>query len=175
MKPILFGIVLTLCMVNPSRSNDLHASSRESQISFRIGNMRVNTVNGTFTGMKGTVSFDPQNLAASVFSVCIDASTVNTGISRRDKHLKEEEYFHVERYPDICFVSESITRSATGFTARGKLTIKGVTRTVAIPFVMEGNTLRGTININRLDYNVGEGVGTFLVSDPVEVEIIYVL
>ena len=54
-------------------------------VNFRIGNMRVNTVNGTFTGMRGTLQFDPLNLSGSVFSVCIDPATVNTGINRRDR------------------------------------------------------------------------------------------
>ena len=146
-----------------------------SGISFRIGNMRINTVSGTFNGMQGTVKFDTQDLAGSSFSVCIDAASVNTGNSRRDKHLKEEEYFNVERYPDICYVSDIISRTDDGFITRGKLTIKGVTRIVSIPFVKEGNTLRGSFSLNRLDYNVGEGVSTFLVSNQVSLEITYIV
>lgn len=146
-------------------------NTEASGISFRIGNMRINTVSGTFNGMRGTVQFDPQDLAGSSFSVCINAASVNTGNNRRDKHLKEEEYFDVEKYPDICYVSDIISQNNDGFITRGKLTIKGVTRIVSIPFVKEDNTLRGTFSINRLDYNVGEGVSTFLVSNPVEVTI----
>ena len=66
-------------------------------------------------------------------------------------------------------------RTDDGFVTRGKLTIKGVTRIVTIPFAKEGNTLRGTFSLNRLDYNVGDGVSTFLVSDAVEVTISSVL
>ena len=146
-----------------------------SGISFRIGNMRINTVSGTFNGMQGTVKFDTQDLAGSSFSVCIDAASVNTGNSRRDKHLKEDEYFDVERYPDICYVSDIISRTDDGFITRGKLAIKGVTRIVSIPFVKEGNTLRGSFSLNRLDYNVGEGVSTFLVSNQVSLEITYIV
>jgi polyisoprenoid-binding protein YceI len=159
----------------PFQGHTQQINSEASDVSFRIGNMRINTVSGTFTGMRGTVHFDPQDLAGSSFSVCVDASSVDTGNNRRDKHLREEEYFDVERFPDICYVSDIISRTDDGFVTRGKLTIKGITRIVTIPFVKEGNTLRGTFSLNRLDYNVGEGVSTFLVSNPVEVTISSVL
>lgn len=175
MKPILISISLLALIIISAQANNRQINAGESQISFRIGNMRINTVSGTFTGMTGNVNFDEQNLAGSSFSVCIDASSVDTGNSRRDKHLREEEYFDTERFPTICFVSDAISRTENNFVTRGKLTIKGVTRIVSIPFVKEGNTLRGTFSLNRLDYNVGEGVSTFLVSNPVEVTIRSVL
>lgn len=151
------------------------SDSETSVVNFRIGNMRINTVSGTFTGMQGTVKFDTEDLTNSSFSVCIDAASVDTGNNRRDRHLREEEYFDVERYPEICYVSDIISRSDEGFVTRGKLTIKGITRIVTIPFKKEGNNLKGTLSLNRLDYNVGDGVSTFLVSNPVELEIIYVI
>jgi polyisoprenoid-binding protein YceI len=159
----------------PVQSISQQINSEASEISFRIGNMRINTVSGTFNGMQGTVKFDTQDLAGSSFSVCIDAASVNTGNNRRDKHLREDEYFDVERFPEICYVSDIISRTDDGFVTRGKLTIKGVTRIVTIPFAKEGNTLRGTFSLNRLDYNVGEGVSTFLVSNLLEVTISSVL
>jgi len=149
--------------------------NQSSVVNFRIGNLRINTVSGTFTGMQGTVKFDTEDLVNSSFSVCIDAASVDTGNNRRDRHLREEEYFDVERFPDICYVSDIITQTDEGFITRGKLTIKGITRIVSIPFKKDGNTLRGTLSLNRLDYNVGDGVSTFLVSNPVELEIIYVI
>lgn len=149
--------------------------SDASVVSFRIGNMRINTVSGTFTGMSGSVVFDEQNLGSSSFSTCIDASSVDTGNNRRDAHLRAEDFFHVERFPRICYVSDIISSHDDGFVTRGKLSIKGVTRIVTIPFSRNGNILQGTFTIQRLDYNVGVGTGTFLVSDPVEVTIRAVL
>ncbi len=171
----IFKILSIIIAFIPYNGYAQQIKTEASGISFRIGNMRINTVSGTFNGMQGTVKFDTQDLAGSSFSVCIDAASVNTGNSRRDKHLKEDEYFDVERYPDICYVSDIISRTDDGFITRGKLTIKGVTRIVSIPFVKEGNTLRGSFSLNRLDYNVGEGVSTFLVSNQVSLEITYIM
>lgn len=173
MQIILKFLSIIIMAFLPFHGHTQQIDSEASEISFRIGNMRINTVSGTFAGMQGVIKFDPQDLTASSFSVCIDAASVNTGNNRRDKHLREEEYFDVERFPEICYVSDIISPADNGFVTRGKLTIKGVTRIVTIPFVKDGNTLRGTLSLNRLDYNVGEGVSTFLVSNPVELEIIY--
>lgn len=168
-----FHILLIIFFSIQSISQQI--DSEASEVNFRIGNLRINTVNGTFSGMTGDVKFNEQNLEESSFSVCIDASSVDTGISSRDEDLTGEKYFDVERFPEICFVSESISQADDGYRTRGKLTIKGVTRTVTIPFEKQGNTLRGTFSLNRLDYNVGEGVSTFLVSDQVEVIIVCVI
>jgi len=168
-------LILLILALIPFQGINQQIVSEASIVNFRIGNMRINTVSGTFTGMLGTVQFDPQNLSGSTFSVCIDAASVNTGNARRDKHLKETDYFDVEKFPAICYVSDIISRNDQGFVTRGKLTMKGIARTVTIPFVNEGNTLRGTLSLNRLDYNVGNGVSTFLVSNPVELEIICII
>lgn len=169
---LIFFLFLALISI---KVHTQRIDSEASVVNFRIGNMRVNTVNGTFTGMRGTVQFDPLNLSGSVFSVCIDPATVNTGINRRDRHLKEETYFDVERFPSICYVSDIISTSEQGFVTRGRLTMKGITRNVTIPFIKEGNTFRGMLTLNRLDYNVGDGVSTFVVSNPVELEIICII
>lgn len=166
---------ILLIIFFPIQSISQQIDSESSEVRFRIGNLRINTVSGTFTGMTGDVKFNEQNLEESSFSVCVDPSSVDTGNKRRDKHLREAEYFNVERFLTICYVSDIISRTDDGFVTRGKLTIKGITRIVTIPFVKEGNTLSGTLSLNRLDYNVGEGVSTFLVSNLLEVTISSVL
>ncbi len=175
MRTLTLFLFVTIIALQPAKAHWRMADSETSVVSFRIGNMRINTVSGTFTGIQGTVNFDPEDLANSSFSVCIDAASVDTGNNRRDKHLREEEYFDVERFPEICYVSDIISRTDDGFVTRGKLTIKGTTRIVTIPFKKEGNALKGSLSLNRLDYNVGEGVSTFLVSNPLELEILYML
>jgi polyisoprenoid-binding protein YceI len=169
---ILFNGFLTYF---PFHSFAQQINSAASEVSFRIGNMRINTVNGTFSGMTGTVNFNPDNTNQSKFNVCINAASVNTGNRRRDDHLREADFFNVEQFPKICFESIAISKTSSGFIARGRLSLKGVTRIITIPFTQQGKTLIGIFTINRLDYNVGEGTGTFLVSNPVEVTIKCVL
>jgi polyisoprenoid-binding protein YceI len=149
-------------------------NSDSSLVSFRISNLGINTVDGTIEGFDGTILFDTGNMNNSIFQVCIDPATVNTGISARDKALREEEYFSVERYPLICFKSENIRKNEDGFLTNGTLTLKGTSRQVSIPFISEENKLIGSLEINRSEYGVGPKSG-FLVGKTVQLKIICVL
>ena len=85
-----------------------------NKITFKIKSM-VGMVDGSIGGLRGTVSFDPNDLPASNLDVTLDLSTISTGISKRDKDLKEEEvWFDIAKYPKIAFKSSAVTKTATG-------------------------------------------------------------
>ncbi|WP_223241385.1 YceI family protein [Flammeovirga sp. EKP202] len=146
-----------------------------SKIDFTISNFKVNTVEGFFNGMSGSIQFDENDLSSAKFDVCIDASTVNTDNEKRDKHLKNEDFFDVEKYPKICFESSEIIKNGDQYMTKGNLTLHGITKEVSIPFTANGSTLVGKFEINRLDYDLGKGTGTFTVGDEVEIKIICAL
>lgn len=131
----------------------------KSQVKFSIKNIGIST-GGDFKGLDGAIVFNPSNLGTSSFEVSIDAKTIDTDIDSRDKHLRSDDYFDVEKYPKITFKSDKITSSKKGeYTATGKLTIKGTTQEVSIPFTTkessDGITFEGNFSINRKDYKVG--------------------
>src|SRR3954470_13967120 len=64
---------------------------------------------GKFKGLKGTVNFDPDDLASSKFDVSIDVATINTGNGMKNTHAKSAQWFDAEKYPVIKFSSTSIT------------------------------------------------------------------
>jgi len=133
----------------------------QSSIKFRIKNFGFN-VTGSFTGLNGTIKYNPENLAASSMEVTLQAKSINTGIDLRDNHLRKEEYFHVKNYPVIRFVSVRITPSSKPGTLFmfAKLTIKNVTREISFPFTavphQNGYLFNGEFRINRIDFGVGE-------------------
>jgi len=143
----------------------------KSQVKFEIGNMKVRTVRGTFTGMKGTIRFSEKDLASARFDVCVDAASINTNDTKRDNHLRSADFFDVAKYPTICFTSSAITKTPTGYLAKGMLTLHGVTREVLLPFSFSNTTFVGTLSVNRYDYNVGADTGTFLVGNAVKLTI----
>jgi polyisoprenoid-binding protein YceI len=140
-----------------------------STLTFKIGNFGFD-VNGTFNGFQGTVNFDPKNLANSNFDVSIDAGTVNTDNSLRDKHLKDVDYFDIKNYPRISFVSEKIIAKNGGYIINGKLTIKGKSKEVSFPFTGvptdNGYVFKGSFKINRKDFGIG---GASTISNELEV------
>lgn len=171
MKQLMVILGLIFCI--PGFAQEINAE--KSEVSFEISNMAVRTVEGKFTGMSGTINFDPNNLEESSFSVCIDASTVNTDNEERDEHLKNEDFFDVTKYPNICFESTSIEKTEDGFLAKGKMNLHGVTLEVEIPFTYADNTFTGNLSLNRLDYKVGEETTTFMVGNEAILTIVCVV
>src|SRR3954454_11560378 len=87
-------------------------------ITFVIQNFGINT-KGEFKGLKGDIQWNEENPAASTINVSVAANTINTAIAARDKDLKKEEYFDVDKYPDITFTSTGITPGNGSYTAAG--------------------------------------------------------
>jgi polyisoprenoid-binding protein YceI len=109
---------------------------------------------GQFTGVKGSINFDPSDLAASKFVDSIDVSTINTGNGMKNTHAKSEKWFDADKYPTIVFASSAISKTATGYEAKGMLTMHGVQKEVVIPFTFDNSVFKGSLMVNRLDYNI---------------------
>ncbi len=154
---VLFSFLLFACISKAQNFTPVDASSK---IHFVIKNFGVKT-GGDFTGLKGTIVFNPKNLIASSYNVSINAATVDTDNSTRDKHLRKAEYFDVEKFPLITYVSTKITESSIAgrYFVIGNLTIKGVTKVVQFGFSAtpndKGYVFKGEFEINRRDYGVG--------------------
>jgi polyisoprenoid-binding protein YceI len=144
-----------------------------NKITFKIKSA-LGMVDGSIGGLKGTVSFDPQNISGSNVDVTLDLTTITTGNNKRDKDIKEEEaWFNIAKFPKIAFKSNAVTKTTTGYMLEGMLTIKGNPKKVQIPFTFTdgsgGGIFAGTLKLNRLDYRVGKS--SIMVKDTVEVMI----
>ncbi|MBC7487580.1 MAG: YceI family protein [Cytophagaceae bacterium] len=144
-----------------------------STVTFKIKNAGIG-VDGSFKEYAAIIQFDPKNLGASHFEGKIKTKSIHTGINGRDNHLRKEEFFYVDKYPEIHFRSTAIKPQGNTYVVSGKLTIKDVTKDVSWTLKQSKN---GTLNvyetsltINRLDYHVGEDSWTM--SDEVLINII---
>jgi polyisoprenoid-binding protein YceI len=119
-----------------------------------------NTLNGSFSGLKGDARFDEKDLANSYIKASIDVKTVNSGVGGRDKHLQAPDFFDVAKYPTIDFTSKKVEKTDDGFVATGDLKIRDVTKEIAIVFTFanKGNegVFNGTFKVNRQDFGVGK-------------------
>lgn len=139
----------------------------KSAVDFKIKNAGIG-VTGSFKKFETSIEFNESANAPSSIKASIQVGTIDTGIEGRDKHLKKEEYFNVDAYPTMTFVSTKILKTTTGsFIAEGNLTIKGVIKEIKIPFTYVDNTFQGTLSLNRRDYNVGGS--SITMSDDVEI------
>jgi polyisoprenoid-binding protein YceI len=145
-----------------------------ASVKFYIKNAGV-TVDGSLSGLRASVNFDPNNLAASNITASVAVSTIKTGIEKRDEHLKTNDYFGASKYPRITMKSVSFTKKdATHFNGKFNLTIRNKTKQVNVPFTFTESGGKGkfvgSFNIDRLDYGVGES--SWVLGDDVKVKIV---
>jgi polyisoprenoid-binding protein YceI len=107
--------------------------SQHTGAHFKVRHMMISNVKGEFSRVRGSAEFDPSNLAASHVEASIDSASVNTRESQRDSHLKSSDFLDVHRYPFITFHSSAIVSTGRdSYQITGDLTIRGVTREVAL-------------------------------------------
>ena len=127
-------------------------------------------VQGRFTDYQGTIDFNPENLNDSQISFEIKVKSIDTGLGKRDRHLRSADFFHASKFPLMTFISSSITRAeGDTFNVNGTLTIKDVSTELVLPLAFAGireNPLapdlevagfNGRLTLDRLAYNVGSG------------------
>ena len=151
-----------------------------SRVEFRVKHLGIATVRGSFGQFEGTLEIGEDGHGRAYGTVA--ASSVDTNDPKRDAHLRSEDFFEVERHPEISF--DSISIEATGpdtFAITGELTLRGVTRELTLqaevtgteqdPWGNERVGLEATGQLDRGEYgitfNQALGSGNVLVSDKV--------
>jgi polyisoprenoid-binding protein YceI len=144
----------------------------------------LSQVKGKFMDFAITINNDEKDITKSTVSVVIKATSIETGIEGRDRHLRTADFFDVEKFPEITFKSEHIEKKGKQFIAHGPLTMHGVTREIALPFTITGTYKNPTNNkfsvgysakmvLNRRDYGINyarQDIPTF-VGDDITIEI----
>ncbi len=160
MKKLFIIICFNLLFFNALAQTEWKVATG-SAVTFVIKNAGLK-VDGKLEGLQTTIKFDSQNLATSSIEASVETQTINTDNKSRDGHLRKEEYFDVAKFPKITLKSISFSKdgnSGNNYKGKFKLTIKGVTKEIEIPFsyVENGNaaTFKGSFTINRLDHKVG--------------------
>ena len=156
-----------------------------SRLGFVARHAMVTKVRGAFNEFEGTAVIDGENPSKSTASVTIKVDSVDTRNAQRDGHLRTNDFLDIETYPEIRFVSTSIEHEGgNDFQVTGDLTIKGVTKQIALPLGFQGAAkdpfgndrvgFEGSVAINRKDWgitwNAALEAGGVLVSEKVTLE-----
>ncbi len=116
---------------------------------------------GVFHKFTATVDFAPDALPASHLDVQIDLSSEDSSDKDRDQTIKGPDIFDVAHNPAAHYVTKSMTKTPTGYSAVGALTLHGVTKEVPIDFAFSeaggAAKLEGNAKLKRLDFGVGQG------------------
>lgn len=176
----LAGIAAALALPSFAATSTWNLDPFHSNAQFTVRHLGISNVQGEFTKISGTVAIDDADITKSVVNVTIDATSVDTRVSRRDDDLKSPNFFDVAKYPTITFQSTKITKAGDGkLTVTGNLTIKDVTKEVTLdvtgptaPVTAMGGQHRGfsaSLKINRQDFHVSADPG--MVGDDIAIQI----
>lgn len=155
-----------------------------SEIGFTVRHAGISKVRGQFKEAEATLDL-AENVADSKVNATIKTASFDSGDVNRDGHVRGEDFFDVEQFPEISFVSNSIVPKGDAYELQGDLTIKGVTRPVALETELHGvavdpfgNTRAGLTaetTISRKDFgltwNAVLEAGGVLVSDKVAINL----
>ena len=156
----------------------LALSPQNTTIAF-LGEKLVGNHHGEFKAFSGTVSFKNGDPVTAKVKVKIDMSSVKTDEEKLDGHLKSPDFFDVAKFPDGTFVSTGITKGGADnatHTINGNLTLRGVTKAIAIPAKIEVSekkvAVTGDVVINRQDFGISfPGMPDNLIKDNVSISL----
>lgn len=156
-----------------------------SIIEFRVAHMVVSKTAGRFMDYSGVVEMDAEAQQFKTIEATINTASVNTNHEKRDAHLRNADFFDVEKHPAMTYKMKSYKKTGEGYTALGDLTLHGVTKEITLVGTFNGvskdpwgNTRAGFTaegKVNRKDFgmvwNKTLDTGGFVVGDDVNIRL----
>lgn len=176
--------ILTLALLSSLSwaQNTYKMDITHSRIGFEIEHMSISTVDGNFKSFAGQIVWDDKDLSKVKMDVSIQTASINTDVDARDEHLRKDDMFDANKFPTITFKSEKVVSKGNGkYEAIGLLTIKGITKSIHIPFTMNGpiqnmykqtvRAFKGSFSINRKDFQIGSSLPNAILGEDVLIRI----
>ena len=154
MSPFMFAIAFIPSVANTA---PYQVDYEQSTVAF-AGKHAGNDFDGVFEEWVADIVFDGDNLDQSSVSVTFQTGSAKTGNLAYDGTLPESGWFYIEKYPTATFQSTSFSKTDTGYSVTGDLTIRDITKPVTFDFTLEGDaptTMSSTFTIQRMDYGIG--------------------
>ena len=135
-----------------------------STIRFSVMFAGLTEVEGRFTKFEGTILADEKKPESSIGIISVDASSLDTANTARDKHLKTQDFFDVESFKLITFETKDLRKTDQGYAASGTLSLHGITKEISIPITViriKDNRenirlgIKTNFQIKRSDFSIG--------------------
>lgn len=166
-------------------TNKWAIDASHTNIHFKAKHLMITTVTGSFSGFEGSVETEGEDFSTGKFAFSADVSTVTTGNTDRDNHLKSDDFFNVEQFPKLTFESTAVKNvDGDEFELEGNMTIRDVSQPITLKVeiggvakdpwgnVKAGFSFKGKINRKDfgLKFHVVNEAGNLLVSDEIKLE-----
>lgn len=163
----LMRLIILMMLAAVANAGDWVMNPDESSLTF-TASYDGGGFSGRFESFEVALDFDLAMPEQATLEVIVDVTTVDTENSDRDSTLANEDWFHFDDHPKAIYRVTGFEKLAEQkYMAEGKLTLKGVSKTVPLSFTFkpDGEVIRvsgraimaGNANINRLDFNIGSG------------------
>lgn len=126
---LVFMVWSSLVLAEPARWN---VDPEHSTIEFRVAHMLVSKTTGHFTDYQGFIDMDAEAGTVKTIEATIKTASVNTNHAKRDAHLRNADFFDVEKYPTMTYRMKNYQKTADGYQAVGELTLRGVTKDITL-------------------------------------------
>ena len=164
MKLITKSAIALLLSLNLSNAAQYDLDLSHSSVGFSVKHLMITNVKGEFKEYDAKIDFDEKTKSFNKLEAVINTASIDTGIEKRDNHLRSEDFFLSDKFPQMKFVMNSYKAKNDGGIVTGNLTIRGITKPVKLEVEdlatikdFQGNnrvgfTLKG--KINRMDYDL---------------------
>jgi polyisoprenoid-binding protein YceI len=177
------GILALAAPLALAQTSTWTSDPNHSEVDFSISHMTVSNVHGRLGHVAATIVYDAADVTKSTVKATIDVTGLDTGEEPRNNHLKTADFFDVANFATATFTSTSVSKSGSGLTINGNLTLHGVTK----PVVLTADGPRGpvesqmdhkshagfsaTTTINRTDFGIGPKFPAAMVGNDVKIDI----
>ena len=165
---LLFTATALLCRAAGAQTTAWKPDKAHSQVKFTVAHLVISEVTGFFREFDVAMVADKDDFESAKIEAVIRTSSIETGNERRDNHLRGDDFFNAEKFPEIRFKSTKIEKAGdNSYTITGDLTIRDATRSVTLDAKHKGimNEARGglrsvfkaTTTIDRFAFGVQWG------------------
>lgn len=109
-----------------------------SEVQFKVKHLVISTVTGFFRSFEGSVNTDNEDFDGANVEFKLDVDSIDTNQKDRDNHLKSDDFFSAEKYPNLVFENGILSKKGEGYELAGDLTIKETTKKVLLKAELGG-------------------------------------
>lgn len=165
MKKLFIAASMLLAATAATAQTKWNVDPAHSNVRFTVEHMVISEVEGSFKKFNGSITTTKPDFTDAAVEFTVDVNSIYTDNDSRDKHLKSDDFFNAEKYPNMVFKSTSFKKaSGNKYVLKGNMTIRDVTKPVTFDVTYGGtakdpygNTKSGfkaSTKINRFDYNL---------------------
>ena len=180
MKTLSFALITLFVLPFAASAATWKVDPAHSRLGFAITHLGISEIHGAFNKFDVTLNAEKEDFSDAVFELSVDVSSIDTGVEKRDAHLRSGDFFDAEKFPTMTFRSTRLEPAGKNrYKLSGDLTIHGQTRPITMELwyrgtaknqknVTAGFQLTGTLK--RLDFGVGEKFAPPMISDELSIK-----